>query len=69
MTDLAQWWARSERLRSVLLILLVMVLLWEALCRGLVERGHQVLAFNRSHYPELQAMGVGQMPARIRSIE
>ena len=32
-----------------------------ALCRGLVERGHQVLAFNRSHYPELQAMGVGQI--------
>ena len=38
MTDLAQWWARSERLRSVLLILLVMVLLWEALCRGLAIR-------------------------------
>ena len=38
MTDLAQWWARSERLRSVLLILLVMVLLWEALCRGMAIR-------------------------------
>lgn len=35
--------------------------LGQALCRGLVERGHQVLAFNRSHYPELQAMGVGQI--------
>ena len=35
--------------------------LGQALCRGLVERGHQVLAFNRSHYPELQALGVGQI--------
>ena len=35
--------------------------LGRALCRGLVERGHQVLAFNRSHYTELQAMGVGQI--------
>ena len=35
--------------------------LGQALCRGLVERGHQVLAFNRSHYPALQALGVGQI--------
>ncbi|WP_251269055.1 NAD-dependent epimerase/dehydratase family protein, partial [Enterobacter hormaechei] len=35
--------------------------LGQALCRGLVERGHQVLAFNRSHYPALQAIGVGQI--------
>ena len=35
--------------------------LGQALCAGLVERGHQVLSFNRGHYPELQAMGVGQI--------
>ena len=35
--------------------------LGQALCAGLVERGHQVLSFNRSHYPALQAMGVGQI--------
>ena len=35
--------------------------LGQALCRGLVERGHQVLSFNRSHYPALQALGVGQI--------
>lgn len=35
--------------------------LGQALCRGLVERGHQVLSFNRGHYPALQALGVGQI--------
>ena len=35
--------------------------LGQALCRGLVERGHQVSSFNRGHYPQLQAMGVGQI--------
>ena len=25
--------------------------LGQALCRGLVERGHQVVSFNRGHYP------------------
>jgi len=35
--------------------------LGQALCKGLIERGHQVLAFNRGHYPALQAMGVGQI--------
>jgi len=35
--------------------------LGQALCRGLVARGHQVLSFNRGHYPALQAMGVGQI--------
>ena len=35
--------------------------LGQALCRGLVERGHQVLSFNRGHYPVLAQMGVGQI--------
>ena len=35
--------------------------LGQALCRGLVERGHQVLSFNRGHYPALQDLGVGQI--------
>ncbi|KRG78006.1 3-beta hydroxysteroid dehydrogenase [Stenotrophomonas ginsengisoli] len=35
--------------------------LGQALCRGLVERGHQVLSFNRGNYPALAALGVGQI--------
>jgi nucleoside-diphosphate-sugar epimerase len=35
--------------------------LGQALCRGLVARGHEVLSFNRGHYPQLQALGVGQI--------
>ena len=35
--------------------------LGQALCRGLVERGHQVLSFSRGHYPALAALGVGQI--------
>jgi len=35
--------------------------LGQALCAGLVERGHQVLSFNRGHYRVLQDMGVGQI--------
>lgn len=35
--------------------------LGQALCRGLVERGHQVLSFNRGHYPVLAQLGVGQI--------
>ena len=35
--------------------------LGQALCRGLVERGHQVISFNRGHYPVLAALGVGQV--------
>ncbi|MEL1263297.1 2-alkyl-3-oxoalkanoate reductase [Pseudoxanthomonas putridarboris] len=35
--------------------------LGQALCRGLVERGHQVISFNRGHYPVLGALGVGQV--------
>ena len=35
--------------------------LGQALCRGLVERGHHVTSFNRRHYPELEALGVRQV--------
>jgi nucleoside-diphosphate-sugar epimerase len=35
--------------------------LGQALCRGLVERGHQVISFNRGHYPVLAQLGVGQV--------
>lgn len=34
--------------------------LGQALCRGLVERGHAVSSFNRGHYPALEALGVRQ---------
>lgn len=35
--------------------------LGQALCRGLVERGHHVISFNRGHYPALATLGVGQV--------
>jgi 2-alkyl-3-oxoalkanoate reductase len=35
--------------------------LGQALCRGLVERGHQVASFNRGNYPGLDALGVQQL--------
>lgn len=35
--------------------------LGQALCRGLVERGHHVISFNRGHYPALARLGVGQV--------
>ena len=35
--------------------------LGQALCRGLVERGHEVASFNRGHYPALDAHGVEQL--------
>lgn len=35
--------------------------LGQALCRGLRERGHEVVSFQRSHSPALAAMGVGQV--------
>lgn len=35
--------------------------LGQALCRGLVERGHAVSSFNRGHYPVLDALGVRQL--------
>jgi len=35
--------------------------LGQALCRGLVERGHRVTSFNRGDYPALEAIGVRQV--------
>ena len=35
--------------------------LGQALCRGLVERGHAVTSFNRGRYPALDALGVRQL--------
>jgi nucleoside-diphosphate-sugar epimerase len=35
--------------------------LGQALCRGLRERGHRVISFNRGHYPVLSELGVGQV--------
>ncbi|KIQ96085.1 2-alkyl-3-oxoalkanoate reductase [Lysobacter sp. A03] len=35
--------------------------LGQALCRGLRERGHEVVSFNRGDYPALAAMGVRQV--------
>jgi nucleoside-diphosphate-sugar epimerase len=35
--------------------------LGQALCRGLVARGHAVSSFNRGHYPPLDALGVRQL--------
>lgn len=35
--------------------------LGQALCRGLVARGHAVTSFNRGHYAALDAMGVRQV--------
>jgi nucleoside-diphosphate-sugar epimerase len=34
--------------------------LGQALCHGLVQRGHEVASFNRGHYPQLEAIGVRQ---------
>ena len=35
--------------------------LGQALCRGLRERGHEGVSFQRRHSPELAALGVGQV--------
>ena len=35
--------------------------LGQALCRGLLERGHHVTSFSRHHYPALDALGVRQL--------
>jgi len=35
--------------------------LGQALCRGLVERGHEVASFNRGRYAALDALGVRQL--------
>lgn len=35
--------------------------LGQALCRGLLQRGHEVTSFQRGHYPALDALGVRQL--------
>ena len=35
--------------------------LGHALCRGLVAQGHEVVSFNRGHYPDLDPLGVHQV--------
>jgi len=35
--------------------------LGQALCRGLRERGHEVVSFQRGHSPDLAALGIAQM--------
>jgi 2-alkyl-3-oxoalkanoate reductase len=39
--------------------------LGQALCRGLVERGHAVTSFNRGRYDALDALGVRQVPGDL----
>ncbi|GAB1406426.1 NAD-dependent epimerase/dehydratase family protein [Thermomonas brevis] len=43
--------------------------LGQALCRGLVERGHAVTSFNRGHYPALDALGVRQVQGDLADRE
>ena len=43
--------------------------LGQALCRGLVARGHDVTSFNRGHYPELDAIGVRQLQGDLADRE
>jgi nucleoside-diphosphate-sugar epimerase len=35
--------------------------LGHALCKGLIERGHEVASYNRGHYPSLDRLGVRQI--------
>ena len=43
--------------------------LGQALCRGLVERGHEVTSFNRGHYPALDGIGVRQVAGDLADRE
>ncbi|TXH68171.1 MAG: NAD-dependent epimerase/dehydratase family protein [Lysobacteraceae bacterium] len=43
--------------------------LGHALCRGLVERGHEVVSFNRGHYRSLDALGVRQIQGDLAHAE
>lgn len=43
--------------------------LGQALCRGLVERGHAVASFNRGRYPALDALGVQQLQGDLADRE
>jgi nucleoside-diphosphate-sugar epimerase len=41
--------------------------LGQALCRRLRARGHEVVSFNRGHYPELEALGIRQVRGDLAS--
>lgn len=41
--------------------------LGQALCRGLRDRGHEVVSFNRGLYPRLDALGVSQIQGDLAS--
>jgi len=41
--------------------------LGQALCRGLMERGHEVVSFNRGRYDALDALGVAQVQGDLAS--
>ena len=41
--------------------------LGQALCRGLRERGHEVVSFNRGLYPALEPLGVAQVQGDLAS--
>ncbi|CAN5675572.1 NAD-dependent epimerase/dehydratase family protein [soil metagenome] len=43
--------------------------LGQALCRGLIARGHAVTSFNRGHYPPLDALGVRQLQGDLADRE
>lgn len=43
--------------------------LGHALCRGLVERGHAVVSFNRGHYRSLEVLGVRQIQGDLAHAE
>ncbi len=43
--------------------------LGHALCKGLVERGHDVSSYNRGHYPSLEPLGVRQIQGDLANRE
>lgn len=43
--------------------------LGQALCRGLVERGYEVVSYNRGLYPALDALGVAQVQGDLADRE
>ena len=43
--------------------------LGQALCRGLVARGHEVVSFNRGRYQALEALGVAQLTGDLADRE
>jgi nucleoside-diphosphate-sugar epimerase len=43
--------------------------LGQAICRRLIERGHEVISFNRGLYPALAALGVRQVQGDLSNFE